>query len=151
MRDGNPVSRWAVATAAVLVLLAAAGPARAANCTVSPQNLGFGLYDTLSGAPSDTVATIAVDCDEETAFEIALGPGTGSYSSRTMTGGPDSMAYNLYIDPQRVMVWGDGTGGSSTVGAVSVRRDFTVYGRAPAQQNLRAGSYSDVVSVTVTY
>lgn len=61
------------------------------------------------------------------------------------------MAYNLFIDPQRVMVWGDGTGGSNTVSAMSAEHDFPVYARAPARQNLTPGSYTDIISVTVTY
>lgn len=136
---------------AVLASLFAATPARAATCTVSPQNLSFGLYDPLSSSTSDTVATITVTCDAETAFEIALGPGSGSYAARTMTAGPDTMVYNLYIDPQRTLVWGDGMGGSNTVGAVSAQRDFSVYARAPALQNLRPGVYGDSVAITVTY
>lgn len=135
----------------VLALLFVAAPAGAANCTVSPQNLSFGLYDPFSSATSDTVATITVTCDVETPFEIALGPGAGSYAARTMAGGTDTMIYNLYVDPQRTVVWGDGTGGSNTVSAVSARADFTVYARAPARQNLTPGIYADVVSVTVTY
>lgn len=139
------------AAPAVLALLFAAAPAAAASCTVSPQNPSFGVYDPFSSSASDTAATITVTCDTETAFEIALGPGEGSYAARTMSAGPDTMAYNLYVDPQRTMVWGDGTGGSNTVSAVSARSDITVYARAPARQNLRPGSYADVVSVTVTY
>lgn len=136
---------------AVLALLFAVAPARAADCSVSPQNLSFGLYDPFSSSTSDTVATITVTCDVVTPYEIALGPGAGSYSARTMAAGPDTMAYNLYIDPQRTIVWGDGTGGSNTVSAVSAQGHFTVYARAPARQNLRPGIYADVVSVTVTY
>jgi spore coat protein U-like protein len=136
---------------AVLAFLFVATPSRAATCTVSPQNLSFGLYDPLGGSASDTVSTINVTCDAETAFEVSLGTGSGSYAARTMTAGPDTMVYNLYIDPQRTLVWGDGMGGSNTVGAVSADRDFTVYARAPAGQNLRPGSYADSVSITVTY
>ncbi len=135
--------------AALAVMVAA--PAQAASCTVSPQSLDFGRYDPFASSSLDTVATINVTCDVETAFEIALGTGAGSYDARTMTGGADAMRYNLFIDPQRVIVWGDGTGGSNTVSAVSARHDFTVYGRAPARQNLTPGSYTDVISVTVTY
>ncbi|MEI9849937.1 MAG: spore coat U domain-containing protein [Sphingomonas sp.] len=113
--------------------------------------MNFGQYDPFGNATSDTAATITVTCDAETAFEIALGPGAGSYAARTMTGGAEAMAYNLYIDPQRTVVWGDGTEGTSTVSAVSVRGDFTVYARAPARQNLTPGIYTDIVSVTVTY
>lgn len=95
-----------LAVAATLALLLVAVPGQAANCSVSPQNLSFGLYDPFSSSASDTAATIAVSCDAETAFEIALGPGTESYTARTMVSGADTMVYNLYINPQRTLVWG---------------------------------------------
>lgn len=137
--------------AAAVALVVAATPAHATNCTINPQSVNFGQYDPLSISASDTAATISITCDVETPFEIALGPGAGSYSARTMTGGADAMVYNLYIDPQRATVWGDGSGGSSTVSAVSAQADFTVYARAPARQNLTPGLYADTIMVTVTY
>lgn len=135
----------------VWALLLVAAPARATNCTVSPESLSFGVYNPFNGSASDTAATITVTCDAETAFEIALGPGSGSVAARTMAAGSDTMAYNLYIDPQRTRVWGEGAGASDTVSAVSAQGYFTVYARAPAGQNLRPGLYTDVISVTVTY
>ncbi|UZK69059.1 spore coat U domain-containing protein [Sphingomonas sp. S1-29] len=126
-------------------------PALAANCSVSSESLNFGQYDPFSSAPSDAASTITVSCDAETAFEIAVTPGAGSYAARTMTHGDDVMAYNLYIDPQRTAVWGDGTGSTSAVSAIASRGDFTIYGRAPAGQNLRPGLYTDTLSITVTY
>lgn len=134
-----------------LALLLVAAPARATNCAVSPESLSFGVYDVFSNSASDTAATITVACDAETAFEIALGSGAGTVAARTMAAGTDTMAYNLYIDPQRTRVWGEGSGASDTVSAVAAQGYFTVYARAPAGQNLRPGIYVDVVSVTVTY
>lgn len=139
------------ATLFAATLLSALAPAHAASCTVSPENVNFGQYDPLSGAALDTAANIRVTCDAETAFEIALGPGGGSYAVRTMTGSAGTMAYNLYIDPQRLVVWGDGSSGSNTVSAISAGGDFAVYARAPGGQNLRADSYVDAITVTVTY
>lgn len=149
MRRARPFHLCAMIALAAVVL--SASPAMAAVCSVSPQSLAFGSYDTFSTAPTDSAATITITCDSETAFEITLGPGTGSYAARQMPGTSDMLAYNLYIDPQRVLVWGDGTGGTSTVSAVVANGVFTVYGRAFARQNLTPGSYADIISVTITY
>ncbi len=139
-----------IALAAIPLLLTAL-PAQAASCTVSPQEVNFGQYDPFSASAAETVANIAVTCDVETAFEIALGLGGGSYAARIMTSGADMMLYNLYADPQRTITWGDGSGGSNTVSAVTASRDFPVYGRVQPRQNLPAGAYADIIVVTVTY
>ena len=135
----------------VATLLITPGAAHAASCTVSPENVNFGQYDPFSPSSLNTVANIRITCDVATSFDIALGPGAGSYATRTMTGSAGTMDYNLYSDPQRLLVWGDGTGGSGTVSALSAGADFAVYARAREGQNLPVGSYTDVVTITVTY
>lgn len=149
MRDRLAMTPCAAFLAAPLLLLAM--PAQAASCRVSPQDVHFGQYDPTSASPTETVGNITITCDVQTAFEIALGPGTGTYAARTMTSGANAMTYNLYSDPQRTIVWGDGGGGSNTVSAATVEHDFPVYGRATARQNLPAGAYTDIVTITVTY
>lgn len=61
------------------------------------------------------------------------------------------LSYNLYIDPTRLLVWGDGSGLTTTVTNLALSADHTVYGRIPAQQNVTAGSYADLIVVTVTF
>jgi outer membrane usher protein len=65
------------------------------------------------------------------------------------------MTYGLYRDAARTRPWGDGSFGTSTVtstgGGVNVVRTHTVYGRLPAQGVPPPGSYSDTVTVTITY
>ena len=71
-----------------------------------------------------------------------------------MTGGAQALLYNLYIDPAHSRVWGDGTNGSSTVSstAVATSTAIPVYARAPARQTqLKPGSYSDILWVSITY
>jgi spore coat protein U-like protein len=126
-------------------------PAVAATCTISPQSVSFGNYDPLSVQPLDGVGNIAVRCDAETSFTITFSSGTGSYAVRRMTSGANALEYNLFTDPSRLTVWGDGTAGSATVGATASSAEEAVYGRIAARQNVPAGTYTDVVVVTITY
>ena len=68
----------------------------------------------------------------------------------------DGLGYNVFTSPSMAVVWGDGTGGTSTVamGPVPGRRPLrpvTIYGRIPAGQNVSAGTYSDTLVVTITW
>ena len=142
------------ATTVAFAFLILAAPASAASCSVSPQQLSLGRYDPFASAPQDAVTSIAISCDVETSVVIAIGPGNGDYGARTMTGGAQALPYNLYIDPAHSRVWGDGTNGSSTVSstAVATSTAIPVYARAPARQTqLKPGSYSDILWVSITY
>ncbi|PTM47711.1 spore coat protein U-like protein [Sphingomonas aerolata] len=142
------------ATTAAFAFLILAAPASAASCSVSPQQLSLGRYDPFATAPQDAVTSIAISCDVETSVVIAIGPGNGDYGARTMTGGAQALLYNLYVDPAHSRVWGDGTNGSSTVSstAVATSTAIPVYARAPARQTqLKPGSYSDILWVSITY
>lgn len=69
-----------------------------------------------------------------------------------MTSGLGALDCNLYVDPDRLQVWGDGTGGSLTVPSTFVLgANLSIYGRVPAGQNPRAGTYVDTIVVTVTF
>lgn len=138
--------RAAVVAALVLV----AGPVRAA-CDVSSAGVSFGAYDTFGSTSLDGTGSITVTCD--VAYALTLSSGAGSYAGRTMASGGATLDYNLYVDSGHTLVWGDGSGGSSSVaGAGSASpEDYTVYGRIPAHQNVPAGSYSDSIVVTLSF
>lgn len=132
-----------------------------ANCSVSAGTLAFGAYTPGSGNVPST-STISVNCTKNTGFTVALNAGasTGAtVAARAMTSGANLLAYQLYSNNTYSTVWGDGTLGTSTVagtgtgmGAAQVQY-LTVYGLIPDAANLAAavGSYSDTVTVTVTY
>ncbi len=134
-----------------MLVAIAASPAQAVVCSASTQSVAFGNYNSLSSSPLDGVGDIAVTCDAATSVTISLSTGTGTYAARKMTRGVDQLTYNLYSDATRLLVWGDGSGSTSTVGAVITSVNFTVYGRIPGSQNIPAGSYSDTITVTLTY
>jgi spore coat protein U-like protein len=137
---------------AALLLLACGGTAFAQSCTVSPQAVAFGGYDALSSAPTDGVGTIRVGCDAAANFTVGLSAGNGGgQGSRAMQGGQRALQYDLYADPSRSSPWGDGSGLGGPVSAGGTDTDLTVYGRIPARQNVPAGTYSDVIVVTVSF
>jgi spore coat protein U-like protein len=68
--------------------------------------------------------------------------------------GTELLNYNLFTNAARTTIWGDGTAGTSRVSR-NLRRNqpvnLTVYGRIPAGQDVRIGSYSETLTVTITY
>jgi spore coat protein U-like protein len=135
------------------------GSAFVCNVTSTPVN--FNTYDVFSPIPSDSAGSITVTCnnpDKKTLpVSISISSGNaGIFTPRQMSqaAGPDRMKYNLFIDSPRTAIWGDGTGSTSTV-TETVSRDVNInepiYGRIPAQQNLSVGTYSDTLTVTVTW
>jgi spore coat protein U-like protein len=146
---------------------AAAG---AAVCTVLATPHAFGNYTSPGGAQTDSTSTVTVTCTPDlillacsTSYSIALSAGTSaSYNPRQLASGANRLDYNLYTSASRSTVWGDGSGGSSTVsGTINTSilsllclagiNNHTVYGRIPAAQNVAPGIYADTITVTVTF
>jgi spore coat protein U-like protein len=139
------------------------GVANALSCGVSATAVGFGSYDTLSPLHDDATGTITVTCSNLlsllVSYDILLSSGgASSYSPRRMASGGHRLDYNLYTNLTRSTIWGDGTGGSSKLSdgyllgvLVPVVRNYTIFGRIPARQNVAAGSYTDTITVTVNY
>jgi spore coat protein U-like protein len=125
--------------------------ASAATCTLSVQGANFGSYDVFHPDSLDGVANIALSCDAAVPYSIALSPGSGAYSLRKMTSGPHALDYNLFVDAARTMVWGDASAGTAVATGNAASASHVAYGRIPARQNVHAGSYSDTITVTVTY
>lgn len=132
------------------------------TCTVTVTGIAFGNYNALSSASDDSMGNVGVACTPTAAstvtYTIGMSTGSGGFTSRQLTSDKDTLAYNIYVDPTRLQVWGDGTADTSVVSDSSyalsqtqVTRTYGIYGRVPGKQNKQAGSYSDVLTVTVTY
>jgi spore coat protein U-like protein len=123
----------------------------AALCTVGTTSVAFGAYDSFSNSPTESTGTVTVSCDAAAPYSVAINAGgTGSFN-RAMSFGANQLAYNLYADSARTVVWGDGTGATSRVNHAGTGAVDIVYGRVPARQNVRAGSYGDSLIVTVEF
>lgn len=128
------------------------------NCRISLAQVDFGVYLPSDALPLDVTGQLDVSCRGRAGlFLISLSPGnSGSFASREMTSGPFVMAYNIFRNAARTLVWGDGTGGSVINGRIkwrNGRQDFSLpaYGRVPARQSVGAGSYFDSLLVTVYF
>lgn len=132
------------------LMVALAAPASAAICSVSPQGVSFGSYDSLSSTALDGVGNINVSCDASVSFTISLSAGNGSFDQRLLVSGAGQLGYSLYTDASRTIVWGDGTT-AGNVSATGQNVDLGVYGRIPARQTVPASAYADTITVTVDY
>lgn len=126
-----------------------------ASCNISSAStLNFGNQGVLS-ANIDQTSTIQVDCTNTTPYSIGLNAGTGvgaTVAARKMTSGGNTIAYSLYTDVARSTVWGN-TIGVDVVSATGngSAQSYTVYGRVPPQATPAPATYSDTITVTVTY
>lgn len=135
------------------LLLMLAGTAAHAACTVSATSHAFGVIDPLVAVDHDSTSSVSVSCDTLTSYSVSLSAGAGTYGNRELVSGSDALMYNLYDDAARSRVWGDGSGTTVTVNgsADSGGTTHSVYGRVPHQPTAVPGSYSDSITVTVTY
>lgn len=147
-------------------LLLAALPLKlkaATLCTTTALSLGFGGYNPFSTAPLDSTGEVSVSCTGEVIsalvnYTIRLSAGSsGGFTTRYMVQGANHLNYNLYTNSSHSIVWGDGASGTSSVtdsyslGLLTITRNYPVYGRVPAQQNVMPGLYADTIVVTVDY
>ena len=101
-------------------------------------------------------------------YTLALGASANSAGAGASDGistrylansnGGANMAFNVYTDARRSIVWGNGNIGALVSGSLpivtlgSYTDNVTVYGKIPAGQNtLNAGIFSGSVTVTLTY
>lgn len=133
------------------------------SCSVSATAVNFGTYNPLSGSAAQSTGTVTVDCQVLlvglfVSWTVTLSSGaSGSYVARQLQSGANALSYNLYTNAARTSVWGDGSNGTSVISANpflvvgSNTVNYTVYGSIPAAQDRPAGSYTDTLTVTMTY
>jgi spore coat protein U-like protein len=131
-----------------------------ALCTVSAAPADFGSYNVLLSAAHDTQSSITVDCNEtppaRPTISIGPSPNSGGFAPRQMklSGGSELINYNLYIDSGMTQIWGDGSGNTFTLNNAVFKKApwiATVYGRIPPEQNVSAGTYNEILTVTIVW
>ncbi|WP_331775742.1 Csu type fimbrial protein [Sulfurospirillum sp. 1612] len=164
----NQIPRYIKVGLLTFCLLTQPAWALLASCTVSSTPVNFGNYDVFNSSPTDATGTVTVTCTGILGllgllvhYNVSLDSGnSGNSSARKMqqAGSSTDLEYNLYTDSGHSVVWGDGSNGSSTISSsltilqLGANTDnISLYGRIPAGQNVEAGSYSDIITVTVDY
>jgi spore coat protein U-like protein len=140
------------------------------NCTASAGGIAFGVYNPLSAVANASTGTLQVTCNgsgsgngkgkAKVTLNVTLSRGlSGTYATRKMFSGVNTLNYNIFWSTAYNQIIGDGSGGS-IAGSVGPFRlppggsnvvTETFYGLIPASQDVAPGSYSDVITVTVTY
>ncbi len=130
------------------------------TCSASATALAFGTYTPGSGGLTNN-STISVKCTKNTPYTVTLNAGatTGdAFTQRLMASGANTLQYNLYTTAGFATVFGDGTGGTGTAtgtgAGIATANTVTVYGQlldSAANQAAVPGSYTDTITVTVTY
>jgi spore coat protein U-like protein len=155
---------WLLVILAGLLPVPASAQFASASCNASAQPVAFGNYNPLASGPNDSAGTVNVTCSLVlglsllVSYNISLSTGgSGSYAARSMSSGSNALSYNLFTDATRLLVWGNGAGGTSRIsnsyllGALPIVSNHPVYGRIPAGQNVPPGVYGDTILVTVEY
>ena len=127
-----------------------------ATCSVSAATLAFSQYRPTLGAVTAST-NIAVTCNTGSVYDVGL---SGTAGGRTMTGGvggADVLDYNLFQNAGLTTQWGNtvGVGGNTVSGtgnsAVQNIPVFRQIPDTPANQANSTGSYTDPVTITITY
>jgi spore coat protein U-like protein len=153
--------RWIATGLVLLVAAAIASPAlgQTANLNVSAQvqascnviggDLDFGLY---TGDATEGQGSFSYQCTNGTNITLSLGPGQHLQpgGSRAMTGNGGTLRYQLFRDANRQQVWREGPEeGLDVDDTEASEQDVPVYGLIEAGQDVPAGSYNDVVLITL--
>lgn len=122
---------------------------------VATNTLDFGTQGILA-SDIDATTTLSVQCTDGTAYDIGLDAGTGAgatIATRKMTGPASAtIDYLIYSDPGRTQLWGVSIPADTVSGTGDgAQQDYTVYGRVPGQTTPAAGTYTDTITVTVTF
>ena len=116
--------------------------------------LNFGSQGILSTNVDQTI-DLQVTCTNTTPYNIGLDAGTGSgatVATRKLTSGGATVNYTLYSDSGRTTLWGNTVGTDTVAGTGNgTGQTLTVYGRMPPQTTPAPGTYTDTITVTVTY
>ncbi|MCK9468787.1 MAG: spore coat U domain-containing protein [Porticoccaceae bacterium] len=129
------------------------------SCDLStvPTDMNFGTQGLLD-QDYDATSAIYVTCTTGASYDLELDEGgNADGSTRRMTDGNSNyVSYRLYSDSGHTTLWGDGTtfGDAYADTGTGSEETVTVYGRVLESDNSTtppAGTYTDTVTVTVTF
>ncbi|MDE2410597.1 MAG: spore coat protein U domain-containing protein [Sphingomonadales bacterium] len=124
------------------------------GCTVVALPLVFNIPVPINGNV-DSATSIAVRCTPNTAFVLDIDNGlhANGVNRRVFNATANAfIKYDIFKDPPHSNVWGTGSaknlsGNSGPTGLVT----YPVYGRVSSSTNLKAGGYTDTLTVTINF
>lgn len=131
-------------------------PVQNSQIMIGTMNFGSVYH---AGSPADASSapgqgSIQFRCTPGVTAKVTMNAGLwgASVANRRMrhTNNTNFLSYQLYTTPARNVVWDATTGRSLTFANDSIQT-MTVYGRLPAQSGILPGTYTDTVTVTITW
>lgn len=123
-------------------------------CTFNITNLTIS-YSPIDNAPVNTTNTISIRCNPGTIYNVGLNAGTtpgATIYSRAASSGNHTINYGLYQDAAHSMIWGNTIGTNTVAGTANgTTQNYIIYGQVFAGQMAPIGTYTDTVTLTVTF
>jgi spore coat protein U-like protein len=133
------------------------------SCTIGAATLNFGsdAGAALLTAGVNASTTVSVTCTNGSPYSIGMDNGQNYLGTRRMVSSGAYIGYGLFLDSADTEAWSTTTSASSCTGgantcALSVgngsAQSINIYGAVPTVATApAAGSYSDTVTMTITY
>lgn len=124
------------------------------SCSLTgASDLGFGSAPSNFTGSLGASSTITMNCVYRTAWQVGLDNGQNAVgSTRRMLQGSNAVIYDLYRDSAHTLRWGNTLNTDTAAGTgTGAAQSLTVFGRVQPQSGLAVGTYSDRITVTVTY
>lgn len=151
------INTWTACVFVSMLFYAVAPGSVLADCTISTTALNFGEIVLPTTDPEYSDSFITVNCSVSDNYRISIDNGTEFQSPyRNMTnGGAGLLPYTLYQDPGYTTLWGDQsaaeTGKFKTGTGTGADEEHTVYAVAYPSVNTVIGSYTDFLTVTISW
>ena len=155
-----PLLAQAGTTSSTFTVTATVSPSCQINSTGA---IAFGTYDPVVAnktVPAAANGSVAVTCTKTTVANVSLDQGLAPTASSTcvsptrqMKSGTNALGYAIYQDAAFTKPWGcDASNQNSFTSASGVTpQTLVTYGQIAAAQDVPTGSYTDTVTVTVSF
>ena len=126
-------------------------------CTVGTAPVNFGAVDVTLPGQQDATGSLDVTCTSGATWAAAADGGGTSGATltarRMRTAGGGQLTYHLYTAADGATEWGNGTLGTASIGGTGTGTvdHRPILGRVFRNQVAPAGTYSDRITVTVSY
>ena len=132
------------------------------GCVIETRPLSFGAYDPLASTAVAGLGSVIYTCGVQLHgdkgvknIRINMSRGISNSYDRSMSSGLDRLRYNVYLDASHRTIWGDGSNGTDYYFDPHPPNKTPVmvpaYGTIFAQQDVQAGTYTDVLQVTILF
>ena len=122
------------------------------GCALTGGSLDFGQYTSGQQNNLDVTGSINyVNCAAGNLTFALDGGGSGDVNNRKMSSASNKLIYQIFRDPNRTANWGTGTAAAVTQLLTAQSGKINVYGRIPSGQAVPAGTYTDTVTITLTF